>query len=82
MPIVRFTQIYRLVARGCGVGNLNCRYHVGKNANKLEEVKAPLGYGVEAIYRECFIPGYDEWTVSVLTMLRQLDLVVRARHRV
>jgi hypothetical protein len=48
--------------------------HVGKEANKLEEVEAGLENDPEAIYTEYHRPGRDEWVTVILPELRQQNL--------
>lgn len=46
--------------------------HVGKEANKLEEVEAGLEQDPEVIYTEYQHPDRNEWRLVVLPMLRQM----------
>jgi hypothetical protein len=53
--------------------------HVGKEANKFEEVEAGLEQNPEVIYTEYRRPDRDEWTVAVLPRLREQNLAAFAR---
>ncbi|MGB3306362.1 MAG: hypothetical protein WBA63_09285 [Thermomicrobiales bacterium] len=48
--------------------------HVGKEANKLEEVQAGFEQDPEVIYTEYQRPGRDEWSTVTLPLLREADL--------
>jgi hypothetical protein len=53
--------------------------HVGKEANKLEEVEAGLEQDPESIYTEYHRPDRDEWAAVILPALRTQNLVAFAR---
>jgi hypothetical protein len=53
--------------------------HVGKEANKLEEVEAGLEQDAEVIYTEYGHPDRDEWTTVILPTLREENLAAFAR---
>lgn len=53
--------------------------HVGKEANKLEEVEAGLEHDPEMVYTEYHQPEGDEWTSTVLPMLRKQNLAALSR---
>jgi hypothetical protein len=46
--------------------------HVGKEANKLEEVEAGLEHNADVIYTEYRHPARDPWRTQVLPVLRQM----------
>lgn len=46
--------------------------HVGKEANKFEDVEAGVERDPEAIYTEYQHPGRDPWRLQVLPVLRQM----------
>ncbi|HEV2087714.1 MAG TPA: hypothetical protein VGR21_05330 [Cryptosporangiaceae bacterium] len=47
--------------------------HVGKEANKLEEVDAGLEQDPEAVYTEYLRPGQGPWQSTVLPVLKQIS---------
>ncbi len=53
--------------------------HVGKEANKLEEVEAGLEQDPEVIYTEYRLPDRDEWSTVILPRLREQNLAALAR---
>lgn len=52
--------------------------HIGKEANKLEEVQAGIVHDVEAVYTEYQRPDRDEWNNVTLPMLRKQNLAALA----
>jgi hypothetical protein len=53
--------------------------HVGKEANKLEEVEAGLEHDPETIYTEYRHPERDPWNKLIVPILRQRNLAAIAR---
>jgi hypothetical protein len=53
--------------------------HVGKEANKLEEVDAGLERDPEVVYTEYHRPDRDEWAAVILPALRTQNLAAFAR---
>ncbi len=54
--------------------------HVGKEANKLEEVEVGFERDSEIIYTEYQCPELDEWSMEILPKLRQQNLATFARE--
>jgi hypothetical protein len=48
--------------------------HLGKEANKLEEVEAGLEHDPDEVYTEYTDPRRDPWLALVLPVLRQLPI--------
>lgn len=54
--------------------------HVGKEANKLEEVEVGLEQDPEVIYTEYRGQDRDEWTTVILPRLREQNLTALSRE--
>lgn len=54
--------------------------HIGKEANKLEELQAGFERNAEVIYTEYHRPGRDEWTAVVLPELKKQNLRAFSVH--